>query len=113
MKFYRQSQSEDYRVKIHRLSFSMTKETPAPDYERLVACMLQGSSSGVRQEPQVGKKGRKGKGEQSQPMLDPDSADDPPPKGKPKGKSKDKKGKGRWMPKMPMTRSPYPSQGWR
>jgi hypothetical protein len=87
----------------------MTKETPAPNYEELVQCMSQGVSSEVRQERQTGSKGKKGKGKQSQPTSNPFGAKGPPPK----GKFKDKKGKGRWVPKLPMTRSQYSSQDWR
>jgi hypothetical protein len=87
----------------------MTKETPAPDYEELVQCMSQGVSSEVRQERQTGSKGKKGKGKQSQPTSNPSGDKGPPPK----GKFKDKKGKGKWVPKLPMTRSQYSSQDWR
>jgi hypothetical protein len=44
MKFYRHSRSEEYRVKVHRLSFGMNENTPAPDYDQLVRCMMGGLS---------------------------------------------------------------------
>jgi hypothetical protein len=106
MKFYRHSRSEDYRVKVHRLSFGMTEETPAPNYDELVRCMSQGSSSEVRQERRTGSKGKSAKGEQSQSQPSPAGIKGPRPKGKVKGK----KGKGNWVPKLTMTRLQYSSQ---
>jgi hypothetical protein len=104
-KFYRHSRSEDYRVKVHRLSFGMNDETPAPNYDQLVKCMMQSSFSEVRQERQTDSKGKSAKGEQSQSQPSPVGVKGP----RPKGKNKGRKGKGNWVPRL--MRPQYSSQG--
>ena len=105
MEFYRHSRSEDYRVKVHRLSFGMTEETPAPNYDQLVNCMMQSSSSEVRQERQTDNKGKSAKGRQSQSQPSSVGVKGP----RPKGKNKVRKGKGNWEPRL--MRPQYSSQG--
>ncbi len=92
MKFYRNACSEKYRVKVHRLSFGMNVNTPTPDYEQLVRCMIGGSSE-VPQARQMDGKGKQAKG--GLPQSSQAST-----KGMwTKGKSKGKKGKSRWVPR--------------
>ena len=83
----------------------MNDETPAPNYDQLVKCMMQSSFSEVRQERQTDSKGKSAKGEQSQSQPSPVGAKGP----RPKGKNKGGKGKGNWKPRL--MRPQYSSQG--
>ena len=90
--------------KVHRLSFGMNENTPAPNYDQLIRCMMGGLSE-IPQERQTDSKGKSAKGEQSQSQPSQVGVKGP----RPKGKSKGRKGKGNWVPRL--TRPQYSSQG--
>jgi hypothetical protein len=92
MKFYRNACSEKYRVKVHRLSFGKNDNTPTPDYDQLVKCMIGGISE-IPQVRQMDSKGKHAKG--GHPQSSQAGA-----KGmQTKGKGKGKKGRSRWVPR--------------